>query len=398
MNKQLQRLYEIAQKEKRIILGLMSGTSLDGLDVACCSISGSGNQTKVELLHFETVVYKNEFRNIITKIAFHKATKLSDISWFHKKMAQEHAAILLQLLKQWSLPASAIDLIASHGQTIFHAPCNDANDPVGHHSFQAGDGDHLAQLTGIITLCDFRQKQIAAGGEGAPLAGYGDYLLYGHREQDMILLNIGGISNFTYLAAGATFDKMLSTDAGPGNTLMNKWSESQFNRPFDKDGDIAAEGQSDITLLEIMMQHPFLQMHLPASTGPEVFSMQWLQECINKLGHAIDKKDVMATLNFYTAVCIVQSIEKCIDHNNRFKILVSGGGLHNKTLMQHLKIHFNNLHRDITIQAADYPDAKEAIIFALLANEAVAGNPSDSFGKGSTSAPAVSFGKICLPG
>lgn len=398
MNKQLQRLYEIASKDERIILGLMSGTSLDGLDVACCSMSGSGNKTKVDLLHFETVAYSPDFRKIIANIAFTAQTRLSDVSWFHKKMAKEHAAIVMRLLQQWSLSSSSIDLMASHGQTIYHAPCSDHTNPVGHHSFQAGDGDHLAQLTGIITLCDFRQKHLAAGGEGAPLAVYGDYLLYSKCEQDVILLNIGGISNFTYLAAGATFDKVISTDAGPGNTLMNKWSEWQFNRPFDEDGAIAAEGQSNITLLEIMMQNPFLQMELPASTGPECFSIQWLQECLNKMGHAIDKKDVMATLNLFTAVCIVKSMEKCIHYNKKLNLLVSGGGLHNKTLMQHLKIHFNHLQRDIIIQAADYPDAKEAIIFALLANEAVAGNPSESFGKGSPSSPAVSFGKICLPG
>jgi anhydro-N-acetylmuramic acid kinase len=398
MNKQLQRLYEIAQKEQRIILGLMSGTSLDGLDVACCSISGTGNKTRVDLLHFETVAYSHNFRKIISDIAFTDDTRLSDVSWFHKKIAKEHSSIVLQLLQSWSLPPSVIDLIASHGQTIYHAPCDDKLDAVGHHSFQAGDGDHIAQQTGIITLCDFRQKHLAAGGEGAPLAVYGDYLLYGNREQDSILLNIGGISNFTYLAAGASFDKVISTDAGPGNTLMNKWCEWQFGQSFDNEGAIAAEGKTDFNLLEIMKKHPFLQKELPASTGPENFSMQWLQECLNEAGQSINSKDVMATLNKYTASCIVQSIEKCIDTNKKISILVSGGGLHNKTLMNELKIQFSNSQTEINIQTAEHSDAKEAIIFALLANEAVAGNPSDSFGSGNINSPSISFGKICLPG
>ena len=398
MNKQLHRLYEIAGKESRIILGLMSGTSLDGLDIACCKITGSGKETNIDLLHFETQQYGEAVRTLIRKIAFQQDAGLKNVSRFHKKIALLHATMVMDQLKKWNIQSTDIDLLASHGQTIFHAPSVNKTDDTGHHSFQAGDGDHLAHLTGIITLCDFRQKHIAAGGEGAPLAVYGDYLLYGNRAQNTVLLNIGGIANFTFLPANASFANVMCTDAGPGNTLMNRWCEQKFRQPFDEKGLIAERGKVDAELLSALNEHHFLGRALPASTGPEEFSIDWLNKCIHRIRHEIADEDVLATLNRYTAECILHSMKKCLPKEIDGQLLVSGGGCHNRTLMKHLKELTFAFSDKIRIDEAPHSDAKEAMIFALLANEAVAGNPSSSFGQSDNTSPVVSFGKICLPG
>ncbi|MBU0697651.1 MAG: anhydro-N-acetylmuramic acid kinase [Bacteroidetes bacterium] len=200
MNKQVSKLCEIAKKKDRLIIGLMSGTSLDGVDVGLCKISGNGLAVKVDLLAFESFPYSVAFKHKLKEICFLKETDLELISLLNIEIAQHFSNSVNQFLIQQNLKSEAIDLIASHGQTIYHSPArlrNDAN-PLNA-TLQIGDGDYIAVQTGIITISDFRQKNIAEGKEGAPLALYGDYLLFRNNAENRILLNIGGIANFTIL-------------------------------------------------------------------------------------------------------------------------------------------------------------------------------------------------------
>lgn len=175
MNKNLAALCNIGEKDTRIIIGLMSGTSLDGLDIALTKIQGSGTKTRLELLAFESLEYSSAFRNEIKSI-FSKETVYTEmLCAMNAKIGIAHAELVVKTLKKWKLDASKIDLIASHGQTVFHAPINSTHaQGFTNSTLQIGDGDHIARYTGIITISDFRQKHVAAGGEGAPLVIYGD--------------------------------------------------------------------------------------------------------------------------------------------------------------------------------------------------------------------------------
>jgi anhydro-N-acetylmuramic acid kinase len=210
MIQNVEALYTISKKKSRKIIGLMSGTSLDGLDVALCEVTGEGIQTSIKLVEFESVTFTTDFKNEVKEIFSKKNIDLEKLTLLNSWIAQQHAIIINLLLKKWKIKKEEVDLIASHGQTIYHAPKS-----LHHHTkfsnatLQISDGDHIAVATGIITLSDFRQKHIAAGGEGAPLAVYGDYLIFGKKGEDRILLNIGGIANFTYLPSNMNSAEIL---------------------------------------------------------------------------------------------------------------------------------------------------------------------------------------------
>lgn len=180
----------------------MSGTSLDGLDIALCQIEGAGMQTEVKLLHFKTVSYAPSFIELIREIFSKHAVDLEQVCLLNPWVGEQHASMILQALQEWGIKPAEVDLIASHGQTIYHAPkILHGKLNYGNATLQIGDGDHIAVKTGIITLSDFRQKHIAAGGEGAPLAVYGDYFIFSKAGEDRMMLNIGGIANFTFYRA-----------------------------------------------------------------------------------------------------------------------------------------------------------------------------------------------------
>jgi anhydro-N-acetylmuramic acid kinase len=253
MNENIKQLYNIAKKNKRYILGLMSGTSLDGLDMALCEIKKHGPKTKLKLLHFETADYEEDFKEEIKTVFSKKNVDLEKLCLLNPWVAKTHAAIINETLKKWNIKKEVIDLIASHGQTIYHAPKSlHQQKKFGNATLQIGDGDHLAVDTGVITISDFRQKNIAAGAEGAPLAVYGDYLLFSKEGEERILLNIGGIANFTYLPADKNKETLCS-DTGPGNTMMDAFVQRNFKGIyFDKDAAIAKKGIVNDQLLAVL--------------------------------------------------------------------------------------------------------------------------------------------------
>src|SRR5690606_11850703 len=195
MNPSVEKLYHIGQKESRLIIGLMAGTSLDGLDIALCRFTGSGLTTSIELLAFETTPFEEDFKAEIRRVFAKKEVDFHHLCMLNPWIGNFHGDFILDCLKKRGTNASEIDLIASHGQTVMHMPKRlHKISKFPNATLQIGDGDHLARKTGIITLSDFRQKHCAAGGEGAPLALYGDYLLFGSSEENRILINIGGIA------------------------------------------------------------------------------------------------------------------------------------------------------------------------------------------------------------
>ncbi len=225
MNPNIQNLFTIAQKTERNIIGLMSGTSLDGLDVAYCKIAGSGTNTKATVVHFTTVPYDEATKAEIRKVFAKKTIDFQHLALLNEWIGILHGKMVLECLEQWQLTSHDVDLIASHGQTVMHAPKSlHQQDKFPNATLQIGDGDHLAVTTQCITISDFRQKHLAAGGEGAPLAVYGDYFLFHSRTENRILLNIGGIANFTLLPKSEPFTSVFVTDTGTGNTLMDAYT------------------------------------------------------------------------------------------------------------------------------------------------------------------------------
>lgn len=394
------KLSKIARKRERLILGLMSGTSLDGLDLALCAISGAGRNTQVRVLQFETLAYEDQFKTEIRRVFAQKEIKFQHLVLLNEIIAEHHAALVQQCLQKWNIAAETVDLLASHGQTVFHAPRvfhGLTNYPNA--TLQIGDGDHLAVRTGIITISDFRQKHIAAGGEGAPLALYGDYFLFSKKGEERYLLNIGGIANFTYLPGNQDAAKAFATDTGPGNTLLDAFARELFGVPFDEGARLASNGRVDERLLEILKSEPFFSKPLPKTIGPELFSLEWGKAAIAQLPKGNPNPyDVMATLTRFTAETIAEAILNTLDGQTpkRAKIYVSGGGAHNPLIINYL----NQLLPAIKIEKMEKlgldGDAKEAVLFAVLANETVAGRVGEGTVLGGV--PVMGMGKISFPG
>ncbi len=392
MQNQIEKLYHIANKEEKIIIGLMSGTSVDGLDIAMCKIKGNGGDTKVEILHFETAGYKNDFKAEIKKVFSTKNVDLELLCLLNPWVALQHAELILAALKKWNVAPTEIDIIASHGQTIYHAPKSlHGKEKFGNATLQIGDGDHLAVATGIITISDFRQKHIAAGGEGAPLAVYGDYFLFSQKGENRIMLNIGGIANFTFLDGSLDASKMFSTDVGPGNTIMDAYVQKYFEgKYYDENAALAMQGNMDISLLAELKNNIFFSQGFPKTTGPELFNLAYLLAAQQKTNTTtLSHFDVMATLNKFSADIIIDAIKRTLPDND-FVIYSSGGGMHNPLLMAHLKEALPNIVFKTTDDLNINPDAKEAVLFAVLANECLCGSDTN-FGK---STPSVKMGKV----
>ncbi len=386
------KLYSISKKKDKLIIGLMSGTSLDGLDIALCRVSGTGQGTKISVEQFQTFVYPQSLVEKIRQVSKH-TIYLPSLCSLNRELALIYAREINSCLEEWKVAHQQIDLIASHGQTIFHLPRPDDNEKVPS-TLQIADADEIAQATGIITVSDFRMKHIAAGGEGAPLAGYGDYLLFSDREIDVVMLNIGGIANFTLLPRNEN-ENILCSDAGPGNVLIDAWMRKQYSTSFDEGGKIAAGEHINSDLLQALMNHPFFKIPFPKTTGPEEFNFSFIENSISdSYTGSINNNEVTATLTKLTAITIANSIKTFLPVS-RFKLYVSGGGVHNKTLMKFLAEELPLASFCKTEEKGMTPDAKEAALFALLANECISGK-EETFAH--TGLVNIKMGKISLPG
>lgn len=375
----------------------MSGTSLDGLDIAVCQIEGSGTDTVLKLEKFETVPYEEEFRTEIRKVFAQRTIDFQHLCLLNPYIGLQHGQMILDCLDKWSIAAGDIDLVASHGQTVFHAPQKQHRiSGFPNATLQIGDGDHIAVKTGIVTLSDFRQKHIAAGGEGAPLAVYGDYFLFSKKNENRILLNMGGIANFTFLPGNLDVNAVFTTDTGPGNTLLDAYTRRFFHKPYDANGEIAASGKVNEVFLNALKSLPFFEQPFPKTTGPEVFNFEYVEAAIQKSRlTSLSRQDIIATLTQLSAATIADAIKSVMQAGEPYSIYASGGGAHNPVLMDAIGGALGSRPGLIDTLGVS-GDAKEAVLFAVLANEAVAGQQA-YFGS-KDGVPGVSMGKISFPG
>ncbi|TAE27919.1 MAG: anhydro-N-acetylmuramic acid kinase [Candidatus Kapaibacterium sp.] len=404
MNSNIEQLYRIAAKPERRIIGLMSGTSLDGLDVALCLLRGSGGDTEVTIEQFRTVPYSDDVKHEIRRVFAKEQVDFQLLCVLNAWIGKLHGDMVRECLQMWNISPEEVDIVASHGQTVMHAPkslhkkYDFPPEGFGNATLQIGDGDHVAVQSGVITLSDFRQKHVAKGGEGAPLAVYGDYFLFSKRGENRIMLNMGGIANFTYLPASLNASEVFTTDTGTGNTLLDAYVRKSFGKMFDTDGKIALAGVANPRLLAALKDHPFFDAPFPKTTGPELFNIEYIENVAKEhkvFLSAMPAEDVMATLARFSAETIADAVRRVMKPNERYALYMSGGGAHNPSLVNSIKELLPDCTLGLTDDLGILGDAKEAVLFATLANEALTGGET-SFGE-REGVPTVSMGKISFP-
>ena len=373
----MKNFFELLKKDKKFVIGLMSGTSVDGIDAAVVEIMGNGLETEVDLVAFETFPFPSGVPQRVLALCQPDTGRVDDICEMNFYIGHLFAEAVNHILKKSGIHANDIDLIGSHGQTIHHLP-KDANTSRYPSTLQIGEPAVIAHETGIPTIADFRVADMAAGGQGAPLVSYIDYLLFYNKIKTVGLLNIGGIANLTVLPANGTFDSVSAADTGPGNMCIDAviTEITQGSERYDKAGKRAAQGTPYQQLIDEWLKHPFFHQSPPKTTGREMFGHTYAMECLAACGeHELPDNDCIATLTELTVQTIADYITRFITGQSLIDVLyVSGGGVHNQTIMRRL----DELLADTSVEPVDNSgisaDAKEAIAFAILANETLHGN------------------------
>jgi anhydro-N-acetylmuramic acid kinase len=372
------------------VLGLISGTSVDGIDAALAEIRGEGTELRLRQIAFATVPYPESVRKQILAVARGEARSAAELCRLDHAVGDAFGAAGLQVIAEAGVPPEKVDLVGSHGQTIFH-------DGDRRETWQIGEPTRIAEKIGAPVVSDFRRGDLAAGGHGAPLVPLFDALVFRRPDSGRILLNIGGIANVTVLPRGKGTDGVFAFDTGPGNVLIDEFlSHASGGRIcFDEGGRLAAQGEVDEDLLEGFLEHPYFYEKPPKSTGREVFGAGFVALTLGEWGRRGERiEDVVATLTDFTALSIAGSIREYVLPAVQAKeVLVSGGGAHNATMMRRIADELDGLTVTSLETAGFSADAKEALAFAVLARETALGRPGNVPGATGASRPVV-LGKI----
>jgi anhydro-N-acetylmuramic acid kinase len=357
---------KIAGKDKMRVAGLMSGTSVDGVDVAIVDIK----KQKVNLLAFDVFPYSKSLRKEILDLCNPEWARLENICHYNFVLGEVFADAVIRLCSKSDIALDTIDLIGSHGQTIYHNPKGNRYSKSRICStLQIGEPSVIAERTGITTVADFRPRDMAADGEGAPLVPYADYILFGHKKLSRAVQNIGGIANVTFIPRSCKQDDIIAFDTGPGNMVIDGIIRfiSSERRRFDSGGKTAAQGVVNKGLLNEMLRHPFLKRRPPKSTGREEFGISFAEKIFKK---AVEKgmadRDMAATVTAFTAKSIAQAYHRFLPVLPD-EIILCGGGSRNNTLVEMLQDELTNAKMRTTDDFGINVDAKEAVSFAILA-------------------------------
>ncbi len=374
-------LERLIRKKEKLIVGLMSGTSVDAIDAVLVSVRGSGTDTRFRQIGFRSFAYPRGFRDYVLSVSQPGGGSVDAISALNILFARMFADAVLALTKKTGIPPGRIDLIGSHGQTIHHVPAE-------HKLFgkkirstlQIGDPSAIAKFTGIPTVGNFRVGDMALGGQGAPLVPYFDYLAFRSSTKNRAVLNIGGIANITLLKNQCREKDVLAFDTGPGNMVIDAIMARLFGLPYDRHGAVAARGKILPGLLRQLMGHRYFSRPLPKSTGREMFGDTFVKSILH-LSRRERKEDIVATVTEFTAVSIADQFQRHLRPRLRgarlHELIVSGGGTKNVTLMKTLTRCFFPSAVLCSDERGVPSDAKEALCFALLANETLAGHPAN---------------------
>lgn len=341
-----------------IAIGLMSGTSLDGVDAALVKIEND----EFELLKFETLNYNANFKAKLMRNLHDSSAKLSEICSLNFELGYKFVEAIDLLLNDSGYTYADIEFVASHGQTIFHNPKGlDGNVPS---TLQIGEASVITYHTGIKVVSDFRVMDVVAGGEGAPLVPMSEYMIYKDNSKNIVLQNIGGIGNLTYLPKGGSIDDVIAFDTGPGNVMIDYFVNKYFNIPFDDGGKIALSGKVINEVIDYLKADNFVIAAPPKSTGREQYTKEFMEMLVEKFNFdRFNKEDIITTITEFTVYSISYNYLKYLD--NIDLVIVNGGGSHNKYIIKRLK---EILEVDV-ITGDEFgisSDAKEAIAFVVL--------------------------------
>ena len=372
--KTFQTLFE---KPRKRVIGLMSGTSADGVDAALVEICGHGLSTQTKLIVFDSFPFEEELRERIFNLFDPETSRVDKICQMNFLLGEKFAEAALSIVEKACISIDAVDLIGCHGQTIYHLPPQTGTPHIPS-TLQIGEASVIAHRTGVPTIEDFRVADVAAGGQGAPLVPYVDFLLFRQENRAIALQNVGGISNVTLIPAGANACDVLGSDTGPGNMIIDSVTEivTDGNQTYDASGKIAAQGSASEVLLKEWLRDTFLHSTPPKTTGRETYGKQFAEKAFEQTkAYDVSPQDLVATVTEFTARTIFDHYKRFLfPHHSIDEICVSGGGTYNQTLMDRLKKLFN----PIPILSSDSygipSDGKEAIAFAILANEAIHGH------------------------
>ena len=379
----MKKLLQVYNKSKRLVIGLMSGTSLDGVDIVLIRIQGSGFNTSFEILAFETAAISDVIKKQI-KQCFNGNTQ--EICRLNYDLGNLYADQILQFLSKYSVKLKDVDLIGSHGQTIYH--CHQ------HSTLQIGEPEIIAQKTNTVVISNFRAADIAVGGSGAPLVPYLDYILFHDTHQKTALQNLGGIGNVTCISGKARED-IIAFDTGPANTILNELTEiiTRGTKAFDKNGFYSKQGEIKTELLTFLMDHPYFSQQLPKSTGREQFGKAYVEDVLKSFPK-ISQVDVLRTFVRFITKCIYLGYQHNLPAVDQ--IFCSGGGADHPLIISDLRQFFGDkIHHFKKIKGIS-SDTKEAVAFALLAHEKINSTPTN-IPSVTGASKNVSLGVISVP-
>ncbi len=389
-------------------MGLMSGTSLDGVDAALVRLRGSADKPRVRLLAFVTVSYPSTVRQRLLRVASGEPTNAGEISQLNFLVGELFAEAALRVCRQAGVSPKRLAVIGSHGQTVFHQghqghqPSPDRaaarGSLPGASTLQIGEPAIIAERTGATVVADFRPADLAAGGQGAPLVPLADYLLLRDAERGTVALNIGGIANVTVIPAHAEPQEVCGFDTGPGNMvidgLVRRFTQGRKN--YDAEGRWAAQGKVIEPLLAELLRLPFFRRRPPKSAGREQFGREFLTRYFLRQRGA-GSTDLLRTATELTVRSIADALERFVfPHAKVDRLIVSGGGAHNRLLVSRVRDLLPQLHVELSNKYGLSVDAKEAIAFALLADRTVHGLPGNLPSVTGARRPVV-LGKLVLP-
>jgi anhydro-N-acetylmuramic acid kinase len=399
------RLLHIAVKESRLVVGLMSGTSVDGIDAALVEITGHGDAARVRLIAFDSYPFPPELRARVFRLFNPREARVDAICQLDFLLGEVFAAAVERLLRDHNVDRDDVDLVASAGQTIWHdpepvtiegsAPWLD-HDIVTRSTFAIGQSAVIAERTGITTVGDLRVRDVAAGGQGAPLIAYADWVLLRDAKLGRCVQNIGGIGNVTYLPPSSKSDEVIAFDTGPGNMVIDALAEvaTEGKLKFDKGGELGAKGNVVDIVLEAWLDDPYFRREPPKTTGREHFGVQFARRILTE-SQGVPIEDLIATATALTAESIARAYRDFVSPRGPIdEVIVGGGGAQNPTLMRMLRARMNGArllsHEDLGIDS----NAKEAIALAIIANDAVAGLNTNI--PGATGGRPTVLGKISV--
>lgn len=359
------------------IAGIMSGTSLDGIDVAIIDMTGSGFKAKISVLTSHSVPYPKKIREAL--LAVSNASGLTgDISRLNFLLGELYAEALEETAERAEIPLDTIKLIGCHGQTIFHE--GQASQYLGKKvasTFQIGESSVISERTGIDVISNFRERDMAAGGKGAPLVPYLDYMLMRHRGRGRVAINIGGIANLTAIPPNTSTDRVIAFDTGPGNMVIDQLVTriTSSGLTYDRDGVMAAGGTADPKLLAKLLRDKYFRAKPPKTAGREQYGAEFVSKLLDT---ELSSEDLIATATALTAESIALGVRNFVLPEMRVdEVFVSGGGTHNPTLMRLLRKAMGEIPVKDTTEVGLDVDAKEAIAFAVMAYETAHARPSN---------------------